>query len=511
MENGGRKRPPLGTASPSSLRSNQRRRGGGSNNDDERCIPTPKIIPNMNETQHPNLANSDTRFCSPSSLRSNERSRGGGSNNDDERCIPTPKIIPNMKENVHPKVANSGIFNVHPNRANSGIPAQSRSGMTQQTSLTNKINSTSKQFECGNNPYSILTPSEIRHQSVNLSGLTQQFPSTGRNNDGLIQQVSFSHTNLNQTTPAAFTFNRFHLPASIIHSTNIPHITGEPAHEFKTTQNLSSLTEQTCSTRKCNSTVQNSECDDNPSNSLTPSQRRLNAHNFPGLNHRNPLSQININARVNPHVNLKPFQLPASRISPKKCIQPSVPVKDAKYSSWECKLQNNSNKSMNLLNSQQRKKVVPFHMNHIGRKSVASQSSEKKADDITVLVPDLDHIGVRMPEWYQSKASGSGKNLMESFNRADVCNNMIKENSYKRIQPNLVNNTDNGHNDHTEHIDEDSSDIDADQDDTRGSYVNEDVDDNIRSKPNLWKGYMDLGPPTKKCTKEMYQMFSKKV
>ncbi|KAK1352765.1 hypothetical protein POM88_053196 [Heracleum sosnowskyi] len=457
MENGGRKRPPLGTASPSSLRSNQRRRGGGSNNDDERCIPTPKIIPNMNETQHPNLANSDTRFCSPSSLRSNERSRGGGSNNDDERCIPTPKIIPNMKENVHPKVANSGIFNVHPNRANSGIPAQSRSGMTQQTSLTNKINSTSKQFECGNNPYSILTPSEIRHQSVNLSGLTQQFPSTGRNNDGLIQQVSFSHTNLNQTTPAAFTFNRFHLPASIIHSTNIPHITGEPAHEFKTTQNLSSLTEQTCSTRKCNSTVQNSECDDNPSNSLTPSQRRLNAHNFPG------------------------------------------------------KLQNNSNKSMNLLNSQQRKKVVPFHMNHIGRKSVASQSSEKKADDITVLVPDLDHIGVRMPEWYQSKASGSGKNLMESFNRADVCNNMIKENSYKRIQPNLVNNTDNGHNDHTEHIDEDSSDIDADQDDTRGSYVNEDVDDNIRSKPNLWKGYMDLGPPTKKCTKEMYQMFSKKV
>lgn len=65
----------------------------------------------------------------------------------------------------------------------------------------------------------------------------------------------------------------------------------------------------------------------------------------------------------------------------------------------------------------------------------------------------------------------------------------------------MLNNTDNVHNDHTDHSDEDSSDIDKDEDDTRGAYVNEDVDDNIKSKPDLWRGYMNLGPPTKKCTK----------
>lgn len=52
---------------------------------------------------------------------------------------------------------------------------------------------------------------------------------------------------------------------------------------------------------------------------------------------------------------------------------------------------------MNLLDRQKSKKVLPIHMKHNGLKSVESQSSEKNNDDITVLVPDLDHIGVRMP------------------------------------------------------------------------------------------------------------------
>lgn len=125
----GRKRAPLGTASPSSLRSNQRRRGGGSNNDDERCIPAPKINTNMNENIHPNLANSG--LTQPSSLRdTNFNQKNPTAFAVNQFNLPASIIHSNIQPHITVEPAN--VFKA----------SQNQSGLTQQTSSTIKYNST---------------------------------------------------------------------------------------------------------------------------------------------------------------------------------------------------------------------------------------------------------------------------------------------------------------------------------------------------------------------------------
>ncbi|KAK1359604.1 hypothetical protein POM88_044078 [Heracleum sosnowskyi] len=148
---------------------------------------------------------------------------------------------------------------------------------------------------------------------------------------------------------------------------------------------------------------------------LTPSQRRLAGVDLSGISYQSGIGRA-IQRKTNINSNVNPFHLPSSRISPLK-----------KHSSTKCDrrlldsfnrdrcLQVNS--SLNLLHRKSNN-FSSDSRSYINNSSVMdanpSRSSNNKSnrdDDITVVVPELEHL-----DWYRSGTGSGVKNLLDAFN-----------------------------------------------------------------------------------------------
>ncbi|KAL1808920.1 hypothetical protein ACET3Z_025910 [Daucus carota] len=160
--------------------------------------------------------------------------------------------------------------------------------------------------------------------------------------------------------------------------------------------------------------------------------------------------------------------------------------------------------------------------------------------EITVLVPELEKIGVRRPAWYSDQGTPGQKNLLSSFNRVgqNSCpgrrsNTGMKDTTTGRSMkshesetfvrggtsddyggPDFASTSAMNNGDGTE--DEADTHAEEAEEAGRGQYTTHDVDDNRVDMPGVhqyfvnsfslpcidfWEGYMDLGPPTELCSK----------
>ncbi|KAK1362015.1 hypothetical protein POM88_046489 [Heracleum sosnowskyi] len=117
---------------------------------------------------------------------------------------------------------------------------------------------------------------------------------------------------------------------------------------------------------------------------------------------------------------------------------------------------------------------------------------------VIVNIPDIDDLDIPRPEWFPKNSSEltksretstSGvKNLMNNFNA--VGNDFEYRNANDDAMV-----SDDDDDDATEHTEHD------DQSHHRGEYLSDDEFDPNLDMSEVWKGYMDLGKPTKICQK----------
>ncbi|KAL1809128.1 hypothetical protein ACET3Z_026118 [Daucus carota] len=215
----------------------------------------------------------------------------------------------------------------------------------------------------------------------------------------------------------------------------------------------------------------------------TPSQRRLRDVDLSAVTHRTPLARL-IEMQSSKHTWTGRFQIPASNILPRS-------VHDPKASAQH--LRNHVH---------QRKAHTGVDGSQLTHKQGVSQSG--KDDNVTVIVPEPGQLGVKIPGWFQSDSQRGVRNLMESFNSA--CTTEAGTSATPGARPMTGNNSSQTEEGGTSaRLDENFDGAEGDEavqdEDCRVHYVHNDLSDTKEAKPDLWDGYMDLGPPTSVCRK----------
>lgn len=118
----------------------------------------------------------------------------------------------------------------------------------------------------------------------------------------------------------------------------------------------------------------------------------------------------------------------------------------------------------------------------------------------------MEELDIRRPDWYPHPSVTNNKSQRERYDIPDAVSNKFPEASSSQVK-NLMSSFNEAHEKIPgTHVQDETitSDEDVDENDAhshRGEYLTDDEEDIVNISPDLWKGYMDLGPPTKVCQK----------
>ncbi|XP_063938542.1 uncharacterized protein LOC108197994 isoform X3 [Daucus carota subsp. sativus] len=225
----------------------------------------------------------------------------------------------------------------------------------------------------------------------------------------------------------------------------------------------------------------------------TPLQRRLRDVDLSAVTHRTPLARL-IEMQSSKQTRTGRFQLPASNILPRSVHDPKASAQHLRNHVHQS-IRNDASRTISLIHNHS----IDSTSKRKAHNGVDSRSQSGKDDDVTVIVPEPGQL-----EWFQSDSQRGVRNLMESFNSA--CTTEAGTSATPGAPPMTGNNSSQTEEGGTSaRLDENFDGAEGDEavqdEDCRGHYVHDDLSDTKEAKPDLWDGYMDLGPPTSVCRK----------